>query len=139
MKRFAAGLLSLLVWLSLSAMAQYTGQQSSTSAQQGSSAQMPNTQTTTQTPTSSEGKSGKLHHLEGKIGDDGKTFTSDKDNKTWTISNPDAVKGHEGHDVRLSAHVYPDKDEIHVMSVKMAGEKGSKKEKGGAMSEQPPK
>jgi len=39
--------------------------------------------------------------------------------------------------VRLSAHVYPDKNEIHVMSVKMAGEKSSK-QKGGAMSEQPP-
>ena len=33
----------------------------------------------------------------GKISDDGKTFVSDKDGKTWTIKNPEAVKGHEGH------------------------------------------
>jgi hypothetical protein len=50
----------------------------------------------------------------------GKTFTSDKDNKTWTIQNPEAVKGHEGHHVVLNAHVYPDKNEVHVMSLKMA-------------------
>lgn len=56
----------------------------------------------------------------GKISDDGKTFTSDKDNKTWTIQNPDAVKGHEGHHVVLKAHVYADKNEVHVMSLKMA-------------------
>jgi hypothetical protein len=33
--------------------------------------------------------------------------------------NPDAVKGHEGHHVILSAHVYADKGAVHVMSVKM--------------------
>ena len=137
MKRLAVALFSVLVWLSLSAFAQY-GQQSSTSGQQGTSAQSTQTQTTTKTTTSTESGAGKLHHLKGKISDDGKTFTSAKDKKTWTISNPDAVKGHEGHDVSVSAHVYADKDEIHVMSVKMSGEKSSGKEKGGAMSEQPP-
>ena len=39
------------------------------------------------------------------IGDDGKTFVSDTDSKSWTITNPDAVKGHEGHYVTLTAHV----------------------------------
>jgi hypothetical protein len=58
--------------------------------------------------------------VKGKISDDGKTFMSDKDNKSWTIVNPDAVKGHEGHHVILTAHVYPDKDQVHVMSLKMA-------------------
>jgi hypothetical protein len=55
----------------------------------------------------------------GKVGDDGKTFVSDKDSKTWKVSNPDALKGHEGHHVRVRAHVDADKDEIHVTSVKM--------------------
>ena len=58
--------------------------------------------------------------VEGKISDDGKMFMSDKDNKNWTIVNPDAVKGHEGHHVVLTAHVYADKNEVHVMSLKMA-------------------
>ena len=58
----------------------------------------------------------------GKISDDGKTFVSDKDGKSWTITNPDAVKGHEGHHVTLNAHVYADKKEVHVMSLKMAAD-----------------
>jgi len=41
----------------------------------------------------------------GKIGDDGKTLVSDTDSKSWTIANPDAVKGHEGHYVTRTAHV----------------------------------
>jgi hypothetical protein len=65
----------------------------------------------------------------GKIADDGKTFVSDKDGKSWTIVNPDAVKGHEGHHVVLKAHVYPDKGEIHVMSLKMAKESTGKDSK----------
>ncbi len=66
--------------------------------------------------------SAKAVKVTGKISDDGKTFVSDKDSKSWTISNPDAVKGHEGHHVTLSAHVYADKDEVHVISLKMAAD-----------------
>jgi hypothetical protein len=36
------------------------------------------------------------------------------------------VKGHEGHHVSLSAHVYADKDQIHVMKVTMMKEKTAK-------------
>jgi hypothetical protein len=61
------------------------------------------------------------NHVTGKISDDGKTFVSDKDGKTWTISNPDAVKGHEGHHVTLKAHVSADRNEVEVVSLKMAG------------------
>jgi hypothetical protein len=59
-------------------------------------------------------------HLVGKISDDGKTFTSDKDGKSWTIDNPDAVKGHEGHHVVLHADVNADAGSVHVNSLKMA-------------------
>jgi outer membrane protein OmpA-like peptidoglycan-associated protein len=58
--------------------------------------------------------------VKGKISDDGRSFVSDEDGKTWAISNPDAVKGHEGHHVTLKAHVDPGKGEVHVMSMKMA-------------------
>ena len=64
----------------------------------------------------------KAASVTGKISDDGKTFVSDKDGKSWTISNPEAVKGHEGHHVALKAHVYADKNEVHVMSLKMAAD-----------------
>ena len=49
--------------------------------------------------------SNKAVQVTGKISDDGKMFVSDKDSQTWTITNPDAVKGHEGHHVTLTAHV----------------------------------
>ena len=62
----------------------------------------------------------KAIQVTGKISDDGKMFVNDKDNKSWTITNPDTVKGHEGHHVTLTAHVYADKNEVHVMSLKMA-------------------
>ena len=62
----------------------------------------------------------KAVQVTGKIGDDGKTFVSDKDGKSWTIANPDAVKGHEGHHVILTAQVDADKNEVNVTSLKMA-------------------
>jgi hypothetical protein len=46
-------------------------------------------------------------------------FVSDKDGKSWDVMNPDELKDHDGHHVQLSAHVYSDKNAIHVMSVKM--------------------
>ena len=46
-------------------------------------------------------------------------FVAHKDKKSWDTVNPEALKGHEGHHVELSAHVYADKGQIHVMSVKM--------------------
>jgi hypothetical protein len=64
--------------------------------------------------------SNKAVQVTGKISDDGKMFVSDKDSQTWTITNPDAVKGHEGHHVTLTAHVDESKSEVHVMSLKMA-------------------
>jgi hypothetical protein len=54
-----------------------------------------------------------------KITGDKATFVSDSDQKSWEIVNPDAVKGHDGHHVQVSAHVYADKNAIHVMSVTM--------------------
>ena len=50
----------------------------------------------------------------------GASMKADKDSTSWTISNPDAVKGHEGHHVTLQAHVDADKNEVHVVGLKMA-------------------
>jgi hypothetical protein len=65
-------------------------------------------------------------HIVGKISDDGKSFTADKDGKSWTIDNPDAVKGHEGHHVVLRADVNADAGSVHVNSLKMAKDSGMK-------------
>jgi len=64
----------------------------------------------------------KAASITGKISDDGKSFVSDKDGKSWTINNPDTVKGHEGHHVTLKAHVSADKNSVDVVSLKMAGD-----------------
>jgi hypothetical protein len=58
--------------------------------------------------------------ITGTISDDGKMFVNDKDGKSWAISNPEAVKGHEGHHVILLAQVDADKSAVHVVSLKMA-------------------
>jgi hypothetical protein len=67
-----------------------------------------------------ESPSLKAVKVTGKIGDDGKTFVIDKDSKSWTVANPDAVKGHEGHHVTLTAHLDAVKNEVDVVSLKMA-------------------
>lgn len=71
-----------------------------------------------QDTTKAEKASGKAVSVSGKISADGKMFV-DKDNKSWTVTNPEALKGHEGHEVTLKAHVDAAKNEIHVVSVKM--------------------
>ena len=79
------------------------------------------TETKTETTTTTT-KS--LMTLHGTVSDDGKTFTNDKDQKAWTVQNPEALKGHEGHHVSVKAHVHADKGEIHVVSVKIWKAKG---------------
>lgn len=74
----------------------------------------------TMKPSPSAAKTAKAASVMGTISADGKAFVSDKDKKTWTISNPDAVKGHEGHHVVLKGHLKPDTNEVEVVSLKMA-------------------
>jgi hypothetical protein len=74
-------------------------------------------------------KAPKLTNIKGTISADGKSFVNDKDQKSWTIKNPEDVKGHEGHHVVLNAHVYPDTSEVHVMKVTMVAEKAKKASK----------
>jgi len=125
MKTIGVALFAFALWLSLAAVAQDTGAQQP-SGDQGSMSQ----------GQMSGKKAHSKSHLMGKISDDGKTLT-DKSGQSWTIDNPDAVKGHEGHEVTLRGHVDTAANSIHVTSVKMSGERASKK-KSGTMSEQPP-
>ena len=78
-----------------------------------------------QETTKAEKASTKAASLSGKVSADGKTFV-DKNNKSWTVTNPEALKGHEGHEVTLKAHEDAAKNEIHVASVKTG--KGEMKE-----------
>jgi hypothetical protein len=63
-----------------------------------------------------------------KCMEDGKAaFVSDKDGSVWAISNPEAVKGHEGHHVTVNGHANATDKTLHVMNVTMAKEKMEKK------------
>jgi len=108
MKKMMVCLLALTFTMGLTAFAQQDNSMSQTQADQGPKAPLMN--------------------LKGTVKADGDkyTFVNDKDGKSWDVVNPEVLKGHEGHHVALSAHVYADKNSIHIMSVKML--------KGGSMS-----
>ncbi len=78
-------------------------------------------QDTMQGPSDKMAPAAPLKNLKGKVKADGDkiSFVTDKDGKSWDVINPETLKDHVGHHVVLSAHVYADKNSIHVMSVKM--------------------
>jgi hypothetical protein len=56
-----------------------------------------------------------------KCAADGKlAFVNDKDGSVWDITNPEALKGHEGHHVTLKGHANATDKTFHVMSAEMA-------------------
>jgi hypothetical protein len=79
---------------------------------------------------------GKVMSLTGWVKDqDGKTvFINDKDKQAWNISNLDAVKGHEGHHVKIKAKLDEsshslDVEKLTMMSkAKQTGEEQKKEE-----------
>jgi hypothetical protein len=105
MKKVMVGLLALTLATSLTAFAQYS------STSQNNTSQTQADQTSAKAP---------LMTLKGTVKAEGDkyTFVNDKDGKSWDVMNPEELKGQEGHKVQLSAHVYSDKNSIHIMSVK---------------------
>jgi hypothetical protein len=102
MKKLMVCLLALTFAMSLTAFAQQDYNASQAQADQAS-AKAP------------------LMTLKGTVKADGDkyTFVNDKDGKSWDVMNPEELKGHEGHHVQLSAHVYNDKNAVQIISVKM--------------------
>jgi hypothetical protein len=41
------------------------------------------------------------------------------DQRAWNVDNPATLKGHEGHYVRVRAHVYSDRDSIRITQVNL--------------------
>jgi len=113
MKKVMVCLLALTFAMSLTAFAQ----------QDASASQTGNTSQDKMSQTQADQASAKapLMTLKGTVKAEGDkvTFVNDKDGKSWEVMNPEELKGHEGHHVQLSAHVYTDKNSIQVMSVKM--------------------
>ena len=81
--------------------------------------------TTTQNASPAPGAktlSARVVTLSGTIAEDCKTLLAEKNDTRWTIMNPDALKGHEGHQVTLKGRVEPGKTEIQVFKVRMKPE-----------------
>ena len=107
MKKVMICLLVLTFAVGVSAFAQYPSSQ-----QSGDQMSKQSDQTSAKAP---------LKTLKGTVKTEGDKVTFvDKDGKSWDVMNPEELKAHEGHQVTVSAHVYADKNAIHVMSVKMA-------------------
>jgi len=102
-------LICLALGLSVSLMAQ------SSSQSQGSS-QQPSDNSSKSSQTSQDDTKGNKQ-MAGKVSDNGKTFTSDQDSKSYTVSNPDALKGLEGQHVALMVHVDPDTGVVRILQV----------------------
>jgi hypothetical protein len=123
MKKLLLSLVAVAVFLGTAAFAQDTSQssgggQSSTMGDMGKS--------------DKSAAKAPLKTIKGTVKAEGDKvqFVSDKDSKTWDVVNPEALKGHEGHHVSVKAHVYADKNQIHVMDVKMLKAKGEKSDSG---------
>jgi len=99
MKAILLTILSLCLALSVFARSQNTPNQASRS-QAAAGARM-----TTIMGTIIQEDSGKLRFV--------------TDQRAWNVDNPATLKGQEGHYVHVKAHVYPDKDSIHIIEVKM--------------------
>jgi hypothetical protein len=141
MKKLSILIAALFAFGVMAAMAQDTGGQASSSgtSASGQASTDQGTQSTDQSTTTTTKKTHRHHRgmgakatgakwVSGKISDDGKTLTGDKDNTTYTIANPDAVKGHEGHDVRVKGTLDASNN-LTVSTVKMKSMKAGKKSK----------
>ena len=70
----------------------------------------------------------RLTTIMGTIQEDGDKLRFVTDQRAWNVDNPETLKGHEGHYVHAKAHVYPDKDSIHITEVKMPTASETKKD-----------
>jgi hypothetical protein len=70
----------------------------------------------------------RLTTIMGTIQEDGGKLRFVTDQRAWNVDNPETLKGHEGHYVRVKAHLYPDKDSIHITEVKMPTASETKKD-----------
>jgi len=83
-----------------------------------------------QAPQKDQAAGAQLTSITGTVKADGDklTFVTDTDQKAWNVENPESLKGHQGHHVQVRAHVYTDKDSIHIAEVKMLTASENKKD-----------
>lgn len=57
--------------------------------------------------------------ISGRVSDDGKTLVSEG-NTPWVVSNVNALNGHEGQPVTVKCLLYPEENQIHILTVQAA-------------------
>jgi hypothetical protein len=90
-----------------------SGQSNSQGNQSGSQASQNNQDS--QSSQSSTSNSSQGQQMSGKVSSDRKTFTSN--GKSYTVNNPDALKGDEGQNVTVLVAVDPDTNTIHIVQL----------------------
>ena len=61
----------------------------------------------------------RLTTIMGTVWEDGERLRFVTEQRAWKVDNPEILKGHEGHYVHAAAYVYPDKNLIHIIEVKI--------------------
>ena len=103
---------SLLVVLCLAfSMASVAWSQDQGTSQSGNQASQNNQNNQSQTSTNGN------QNMSGKVSHDRKTVTNDKDDKRYTVDNPEALQGMQDQQVALIVHIDPDNNVIHVIQV----------------------
>ena len=92
MKKLMSSLFAVVLSLSIAALG-YQTSQSDQSQQGGQGQQSGQAQ---QSDQSKQGGQSSQQSMSGQVSDNGKTFTNSQDKKTYNVSNPDSLKGHEG-------------------------------------------
>lgn len=61
----------------------------------------------------------RLRTIMGTVQEAGEKLRFVTEQRVWKVDNPELLKGHEGHYVHAAAYIYPDKDMIHIIEVKI--------------------
>jgi len=109
MKKLIVVTCALALAMSTMALAQQSTDQTSPSGSQTGQDNSKQPSTGQNTP--------KQQSASGKISRNGKTFTNDSDNKSYTVDNPEADQGYEGQHVIMLIHVDPDTNTVHILSL----------------------
>ncbi|HTT24679.1 MAG TPA: hypothetical protein VMG82_37530 [Candidatus Sulfotelmatobacter sp.] len=114
MNIFASILLAMM--LSIGALAQSQDQSGSqgSQGQNGSQAQGSQNQSGQTQPSNTASGS---QNMSGTVSHNGKNFTNDRNNRSYKVDNPDALKGKADQHVALLVQVDPDDNVIHVVQI----------------------
>jgi hypothetical protein len=70
----------------------------------------------------------RLTTVMGTIQEGGEKLRFVTDQRAWNVDNPEILKGHEGHYVRVKAHLYPERGSIHITELNMPTASETKKD-----------